>query len=175
MSKLAKRPYAREDESLDQYLQEIGEVNLLTAAEEITLAKRIKKGDQDALERLTKANLRFVVSVAKQYQNQGLSMGDLINEGNLGLIKAAKRFDETKGFKFISYAVWWIRQAILKSLVERGRIARPPMSQITDLQRVEKERGLLAQQLGRAPTFEEIAARVDLSFERTRDAFSLCC
>ena len=108
MSKLSKKPYAREDESLDQYLQEIGEVDLLTADQEVTLAKRIKKGDQDALEKLTKANLRFVVSVAKQYQNQGLSMGDLINEGNLGLIKAAKRFDETKGFKFISYAVWWL-------------------------------------------------------------------
>ena len=138
MSKLSKKPYAREDESLDQYLQEIGEVDLLTADQEVTLAKRIKKGDQDALEKLTKANLRFVVSVAKQYQNQGLSMGDLINEGNLGLIKAAKRFDETKGFKFISYAVWWIRQAILQALAEQSRIVRLPLNRVGALHKIGK-------------------------------------
>ena len=163
MSKLAKRPYAREDESLDQYLQEIGEVNLLTAAEEITLAKRIKKGDQDALERLTKANLRFVVSVAKQYQNQGLSMGDLINEGNLGLIKAAKRFDETKGFKFISYAVWWIRQAILQALAEQSRIVRLPLNRVGALHKIGKASSGLEQEFGREPSPGEIADQLDMS------------
>ena len=173
MSKLAKRTYAREDESLDQYLQEIGEVNLLTAAEEITLAKRIKKGDQDALERLTKANLRFVVSVAKQYQNQGLSMGDLINEGNLGLIKAAKRFDETKGFKFISYAVWWIRQAILQALAEQSRIVRLPLNRVGALHKIGKASSGLEQEFGREPSPSEIADQLDMSDYEVMDTLKI--
>ena len=128
--KISKQITNRESQSLDKYLQEIGKVDLLTPDEEVTLAQKIRDGDQLALERLTKANLRFVVSVAKQYQNQGLSLGDLINEGNLGLIKAAQRFDETKGFKFISYAVWWIRQSILQALAEQGRLVRLPQNKI---------------------------------------------
>ena len=138
MSKLAKRPYTREDQSLDRYLQEIGEVDLLTPNDEVELAQQIKQGSQTALEKMTKANLRFVVSVSKQYQNQGLSLGDLINEGNLGLIKAAKRFDETKGFKFISYAVWWIRQAILQALAEQSRIVRLPLNRVGALHKIGK-------------------------------------
>ncbi len=130
MAKAAKQYTNRESQSLDKYLQEIGKVELLSQEEEIDLARKIKKGDQKALEKLTKANLRFVVSVAKQYQNQGLSLGDLINEGNLGLIKAAKRFDETRGFKFISYAVWWIRQSILQALAEQSRIVRLPLNRV---------------------------------------------
>ncbi len=173
MSKLAKRAYAREDESLDQYLQEIGEVNLLTAAEEVALAKRIKKGDQDALERLTKANLRFVVSVAKQYQNQGLSMGDLINEGNLGLIKAAKRFDETKGFKFISYAVWWIRQAILQALAEQSRIVRLPLNRVGALHKIGKASSGLEQEFGREPSPSEIADELDMSDYEVMDTLKI--
>ncbi len=173
MPKLAKRPYAREDESLDQYLQEIGVVNLLTAAEEVTLAKRIKKGDQDALERLTKANLRFVVSVAKQYQNQGLSMGDLINEGNLGLIKAAKRFDETKGFKFISYAVWWIRQAILQALAEQSRIVRLPLNRVGALHKIGKASSGLEQEYGREPSPSEIANELDMSDFEVMDTLKI--
>ena len=173
MSKLAKRAYAREDESLDQYLQEIGEVNLLTAAEEVALAKRIKKGDQDALERLTKANLRFVVSVAKQYQNQGLSMGDLINEGNLGLIKAAKRFDETKGFKFISYAVWWIRQAILQALAEQSRIVRLPLKRVGALHKIGKASSGLEQEFGREPSPSEIADELDMSDYEVMDTLKI--
>ncbi len=148
MSKLAKKPYTREDQSLDRYLQEIGEVELLTALEEVELARMIKQGSQDALEKLTKANLRFVVSVAKQYQNQGLSLGDLINEGNLGLIKAAKRFDETKGFKFISYAVWWIRQAILQALAEQSRIVRLPLNRVGALHKIGKTSSGLEQGSG---------------------------
>jgi RNA polymerase primary sigma factor len=173
VSKLAKRPYARADESLDQYLQEIGEVNLLTANEEVALAKRIKKGDQDALERLTKANLRFVVSVAKQYQNQGLSMGDLINEGNLGLIKAAKRFDETKGFKFISYAVWWIRQAILQALAEQSRIVRLPLNRVGALHEIGKTSSGLEQEYGREPSPSEIADELDMSDYEVRDTLKI--
>ncbi len=173
MSKLTKRPYAREDESLDQYLQEIGEVNLLTAADEVTLAKRIKKGDHTALERLTKANLRFVVSVAKQYQNQGLSMGDLINEGNLGLIKAAKRFDETKGFKFISYAVWWIRQAILQALAEQSRIVRLPLNRVGALHKIGKASSGLEQEYGREPSPSEIADELDMSDFEVMDTLKI--
>jgi RNA polymerase primary sigma factor len=173
VSKLTKRPYAREDESLDQYLQEIGEVNLLTAADEVTLAKRIKKGDHTALERLTKANLRFVVSVAKQYQNQGLSMGDLINEGNLGLIKAAKRFDETKGFKFISYAVWWIRQAILQALAEQSRIVRLPLNRVGALHKIGKASSGLEQEYGREPSPSEIADELDMSDFEVMDTLKI--
>jgi len=136
MVKITKQYTNRESQSLDKYLQEIGKVDLLKSEEEIELAQRIKKGDQRALEKLTKANLRFVVSVAKQYQNQGLSLGDLINEGNLGLIKAAKRFDETRGFKFISYAVWWIRQSILQALAEQSRIVRLPLNRVGALNKI---------------------------------------
>jgi len=173
VSKLSKKPYAREDESLDQYLQEIGEVDLLTADQEVTLAKRIKKGDQDALERLTKANLRFVVSVAKQYQNQGLSMGDLINEGNLGLIKAAKRFDETKGFKFISYAVWWIRQAILQALAEQSRIVRLPLNRVGALHKIGKASSGLEQEFGREPSPGEIADELDMTDYEVMDTLKI--
>ncbi|MDP2982464.1 MAG: RNA polymerase sigma factor RpoD/SigA [Candidatus Latescibacter sp.] len=163
MSKLAKKPYTREDQSLDRYLQEIGEVALLTASEEVDLAREIKQGSQDALEKLTKANLRFVVSVAKQYQNQGLSLGDLINEGNLGLIKAAKRFDETKGFKFISYAVWWIRQAILQALAEQSRIVRLPLNRVGALHKIGKTSSGLEQEFGREPSANEIADELEMS------------
>jgi RNA polymerase primary sigma factor len=173
VSKLSKKPYAREDESLDQYLQEIGEVDLLTADQEVTLAKRIKKGDQDALEKLTKANLRFVVSVAKQYQNQGLSMGDLINEGNLGLIKAAKRFDETKGFKFISYAVWWIRQAILQALAEQSRIVRLPLNRVGALHKIGKASSGLEQEFGREPSPGEIADELDMTDYEVMDTLKI--
>ena len=173
MAKLTKKPYAREDESLDQYLQEIGEVDLLRADEEVTLAKRIKKGDQDALEKLTKANLRFVVSVAKQYQNQGLSMGDLINEGNLGLIKAAKRFDETKGFKFISYAVWWIRQAILQALAEQSRIVRLPLNRVGALHKIGKASSGLEQEYGREPSPGEIADELEMSDYEVMDTLKI--
>jgi len=173
VSRLAKRPYAREDESLDQYLQEIGEVDLLKAEEEVTLAKRIRKGDQKALEKLTKANLRFVVSVAKQYQNQGLSMGDLINEGNLGLIKAAKRFDETKGFKFISYAVWWIRQAILQALAEQSRIVRLPLNRVGALHKIGKASSSLEQVFGREPSPGEIADELDMSDLEVMDTLKI--
>jgi RNA polymerase primary sigma factor len=163
LSKLAKKPYTREDQSLDRYLQEIGEVELLTAPEEVDLARLIKQGSQDALEKLTKANLRFVVSVAKQYQNQGLSLGDLINEGNLGLIKAAKRFDETKGFKFISYAVWWIRQAILQALAEQSRIVRLPLNRVGALHKIGKTSSGLEQEFGREPSANEIADELEMS------------
>ena len=173
MAKLTKKTYAREDESLDQYLQEIGEVDLLRADEEVTLAKRIKKGDQDALEKLTKANLRFVVSVAKQYQNQGLSMGDLINEGNLGLIKAAKRFDETKGFKFISYAVWWIRQAILQALAEQSRIVRLPLNRVGALHKIGKASSGLEQEYGREPSPGEIADELEMSDYEVMDTLKI--
>ena len=145
MVKITKQYTNRESQSLDKYLQEIGKVDLLKSEEEIDLARRIKKGDQRALEKLTKANLRFVVSVAKQYQNQGLSLGDLINEGNLGLIKAAKRFDETRGFKFISYAVWWIRQSILQALAEQSRIVRLPLNRVGALNKIGKAFSTLEQ------------------------------
>src|SRR5712675_2928083 len=161
--KISKQITNRESQSLDKYLQEIGKVDLLTPDEEVELAKRIKEGDQIALEKLTKANLRFVVSVAKQYQNQGLSLGDLINEGNLGLIKAAKRFDETRGFKFISYAVWWIRQSILQALAEQSRIVRLPLNRVGSLNKINKAFSKLEQEFEREPTHEEISKVVDLS------------
>ncbi len=155
--KISKQITNRESQSLDKYLQEIGKVELLTPDEEVELARRIKQGDQVALEKLTKANLRFVVSVAKQYQNQGLSLGDLINEGNLGLIKAAKRFDETRGFKFISYAVWWIRQSILQALAEQSRIVRLPLNRVGALNKIGKAFSKLEQEFEREPSPEEIA------------------
>ncbi len=173
MSKLAKRPYTREDQSLDRYLQEIGEVELLTSEDEVRLAQEIKKGSQDALEKLTKANLRFVVSVAKQYQNQGLSLGDLINEGNLGLIKAAKRFDETKGFKFISYAVWWIRQAILQALAEQSRIVRLPLNRVGALHKIGKTSSGLEQEFGREPSANEIADELEMSPYEVMDTLKI--
>ncbi len=145
----------RESQSLDKYLHEIGKVDLITAEEEVILAQKIREGDQAALERLTKTNLRFVVSVAKQYQNQGLTLGDLINEGNLGLIKAAKRFDETKGFKFISYAVWWIRQSILQAIAEQSRIVRLPLNQVGSLSKISKAFSKLEQEYEREPSPED--------------------
>lgn len=155
--KISKQITNRETASLDKYLQEIGKVDLISAEDEVSLAKRIKEGDQIALERLTKANLRFVVSVAKQYQNQGLTLGDLINEGNLGLIKAAKRFDETRGFKFISYAVWWIRQSILQALAEQSRIVRLPLNRVGSISKINQAYAILEQELGREPTAEELS------------------
>jgi RNA polymerase primary sigma factor len=173
VSKLAKRPYTREDQSLDKYLQEIGEVELLSPEDEVRLAQEIKQGSQDALEKLTKANLRFVVSVAKQYQNQGLSLGDLINEGNLGLIKAAKRFDETKGFKFISYAVWWIRQAILQALAEQSRIVRLPLNRVGALHKIGKTSSGLEQEFGREPSANEIADELEMSPYEVMDTLKI--
>ncbi|HNV49396.1 MAG TPA: RNA polymerase sigma factor RpoD/SigA [Bacteroidales bacterium] len=160
--KITKSITNRETASLDKYLQDIGLEELITAEEEVLLAQRIKQGDQSALEKLTKANLRFVVSVAKQYQNQGLSLPDLINEGNLGLIKAAQRFDETRGFKFISYAVWWIRQSILQALAEQSRIVRLPLNQVGSLNRIRKESSKLEQKFERPPSTDEIAESLDL-------------
>ncbi len=156
-------PNVNSEDSLDRYLREINEIPLLDASEEIDLAKRIRMGSQDALECLTKANLRFVVSVAKQYQNQGLSLGDLINEGNLGLIKAATRFDESRGFKFISYAVWWIRQSILQALAEQSRIVRIPLNRIGALNKIEKLFSALEQEFEREPTSDELAEELDMS------------
>lgn len=161
--KISKQITNRESASLDRYLQEIGKVELLKPEDEIELAIRIKNNDQAALERLTKANLRFVVSVAKQYQNQGLSLGDLINEGNLGLIKAAKRFDETRGFKFISYAVWWIRQSILQALAEQSRIVRLPLNRVGALNKIGKAFSNLEQEFEREPNAEEIAEILDMT------------
>jgi RNA polymerase primary sigma factor len=155
--KISKQITNRESQSLDKYLQEIGRVDLITAEQEVELAKRIKAGDQIALEKLTKANLRFVVSVAKQYQNQGLTLGDLINEGNLGLIKAAQRFDETRGFKFISYAVWWIRQSILQALAEQSRIVRLPLNRVGSLNKISRTFSELEQKFEREPSPEELA------------------
>jgi len=160
--KITKQVTNRETASLEKYLQEIGRVDLITAEEEVQLAQKIKKGDQDALEKLTKANLRFVVSVSKQYQNQGLSLPDLINEGNLGLIKAAQRFDETRGFKFISYAVWWIRQSILQALAEQSRIVRLPLNKIGALNKINKTFNALEQKYERAPSNDEIANKLEL-------------
>ncbi len=161
--KITKQVTNRETASLDKYLQEIGKVDLITAEEEVELAQRIKAGDRVALEKLTKANLRFVVSVAKQYQNQGLSLPDLINEGNLGLIKAAQRFDETRGFKFISYAVWWIRQSILQALAEQSRIVRLPLNKIGSINKINKAYAVLEQEHERAPSAEEISEVLDMS------------
>ena len=161
--KITKQVTNRETASLDKYLQEIGKVDLITAEEEVELAQRIREGDQIALEKLTKANLRFVVSVAKQYQNQGLSLPDLINEGNLGLIKAAQRFDETRGFKFISYAVWWIRQSILQALAEQSRIVRLPLNKIGSINKINKAYASIEQSEERAPSASEIASFLDMS------------
>ncbi len=161
--KITKSITNRESQSLEKYLQEIGKVDLLTPEEEVDLAKKIKDGDQDALERLTKANLRFVVSVAKQYQNQGLSLSDLINEGNLGLIKAAQRFDETRGFKFISYAVWWIRQSILQALAEQSRIVRLPLNKVGSLNKINRAFSELEQEFEREPSSDELAELLEIS------------
>src|ERR1700710_1428026 len=163
--KITKSITNRESQSLEKYLQEIGKVDLITPEEEVQLAIRIKQGDQRALEKLTKANLRFVVSVAKQYQNQGLSLSDLINEGNLGLIKAAQRFDETRGFKFISYAVWWIRQSILQALAEQSRIVRLPLNKVGLTNRIQKAYSQLEQEYEREPSPEELADVLELDTE----------
>ena len=171
--KISKQITNRESQSLDKYLQEIGKVDLLTPDEEVTLAQRIRDGDQQALEKLTKANLRFVVSVAKQYQNQGLSLGDLINEGNLGLIKAAKRFDETRGFKFISYAVWWIRQSILQALAEQSRIVRLPLNRVGSLNKISKSFSELEQKFEREPSPEEIAEVLELTTSEVVDTLKI--
>ncbi|RCK73961.1 MAG: RNA polymerase sigma factor RpoD [Ignavibacteriae bacterium] len=174
MAKIAIKAYSnRESQSLEKYLQEIGKVDLLSQEEEIELARRIKKGDQKALEKLTKANLRFVVSVAKQYQNQGLSLGDLINEGNLGLIKAAKRFDETRGFKFISYAVWWIRQSILQALAEQSRIVRLPLNRVGALNKIGKAFSTLEQEFEREPSASELAQELDMSAYEIADTLKI--
>ncbi len=171
--KIQKQFTNRESQSLDKYLQEIGKVDLLTTEEEIELARRIKKGDHKALEKLTKANLRFVVSVAKQYQNQGLSLGDLINEGNLGLIKAAKRFDETRGFKFISYAVWWIRQSILQALAEQSRIVRLPLNRVGALNKISKAYSNLEQEFEREPNADEIANELEMDVSDIADTLKI--
>ncbi len=167
--KITKSITNRESASLDKYLQEIGKEDLITVEEEVELAQRIRKGDQEALEKLTKANLRFVVSVAKQYQNQGLSLPDLINEGNLGLIKAAEKFDETRGFKFISYAVWWIRQSILPALAEQSRIVRLPLNQVGSLNKINKAFARFEQEHERTPSPEELAKALDLPHEKVTD------
>src|SRR3982074_3450158 len=171
--KISKQITNRESKSLDKYLQEIGKVDLLTPDEGVELAKRIKEGDQIALEKLTKANLRFVVSVAKQYQNQGLSLGDLINEGNLGLIKAAQRFDETRGFKFISYAVWWIRQSILQALAEQSRIVRLPLNKVGLTNRIQKAYSQLEQEFEREPSAEELAEVLELEIEEVSSSLGI--
>jgi RNA polymerase primary sigma factor len=173
MVKITKQYTNRESQSLDKYLQEIGKVDLLTPEQEIDLAQRIKKGDQKSLEKLTKANLRFVVSVAKQYQNQGLSLGDLINEGNLGLIKAAKRFDETRGFKFISYAVWWIRQSILQALAEQSRIVHLPLNRVGALNKIVKAFSTLEQEFEREPSASELAEKLDMSLFEVADTLKI--
>ena len=167
--KITKSITNRESASLDKYLEEIGREDLITVEEEVELAQRIKKGDQEALEKLTKANLRFVVSVAKQYQNQGLTLPDLINEGNLGLIKAAEKFDETRGFKFISYAVWWIRQSILQALAEQSRIVRLPLNQVGSLNKINKAFARFEQENERTPSPEELAKVLDLPKEKVAD------
>jgi RNA polymerase primary sigma factor len=167
--KISKQITNRESQSLDKYLQEIGKVDLITSEVEVELARRIREGDQVALEKLTKANLRFVVSVAKQYQNHGLTLGDLINEGNLGLIKAAKRFDETRGFKFISYAVWWIRQSIMQALAEQSRIVRLPLNRVSSLNKISKTFSDLEQQFQREPSPEELAEVIGVTTQEVID------
>ncbi len=171
--KIAKSITNREIGSLDKFLQDVGKEGMISAEEEVLLAQRIKTGDQQALEKLVKANLRFVISVAKQYQNQGLSLPDLINEGNVGLIKAAKRFDETRGFKFISYAVWWIRQSILQALAEQSRIVRLPLNQVGALNKLKKESSRLEQQLERNPTIEELSDLMETSSDKLNDVLSI--
>ena len=171
--KITKSITNRESASLEKYLQEIGKEEMISAEEEVELAQRIKKGDQKALERLTKANLRFVVSVAKQYQNQGLTLPDLINEGNLGLLKAAERFDETRGFKFISYAVWWIRQSILQAISEQSRIVRLPLNQVGSLNKINREINKFEQENERRPSLNEIADKIDLPQEKIDEAMSV--
>jgi RNA polymerase primary sigma factor len=171
--RITKQYTNRESQSLDKYLQEIGKVSLLNPEQEIELAIRIKKGEQLALEQLTKANLRFVVSVAKQYQNQGLSLGDLINEGNLGLIKAAKRFDETRGFKFISYAVWWIRQSILQALAEQSRIVRLPLNRVGALNKIGKAYSNLEQEYEREPSAAELATELEMDVNEVADTLKI--
>jgi RNA polymerase primary sigma factor len=171
--KISKQITNRESQSLDKYLQEIGKVDLITSDEEVKLAQRIRDGDQMALEKLTKANLRFVVSVAKQYQNNGLTLGDLINEGNVGLIKAAKRFDETRGFKFISYAVWWIRQSIMQALAEQSRIVRLPLNRVGSLNKISKTFSDLEQKFQREPSPEELADVLQVTTEEVVDTLKV--
>ncbi|MCD6567047.1 MAG: sigma-70 family RNA polymerase sigma factor [Bacteroidales bacterium] len=171
--KITKSITNRESASLDKYLQEIGKEELISVEEEVELAQRIKKGDRDALEKLTRANLRFVVSVAKQYQNQGLSLPDLINEGNLGLIKAAEKFDETRGFKFISYAVWWIRQSILQALAEQSRIVRLPLNQVGSLNKINKAFSKFEQEFERKPSPEELAESLELPRDKVTDTLKV--
>lgn len=171
--KIVKQFTNRENQSLDKYLQEIGKIDLLTPEQEIELAVRIRRGEQAALEELAKANLRFVVSVAKQYQNQGLSLGDLINEGNLGLLKAAKRFDETRGFKFISYAVWWIRQSILQALAEQSRIVRLPLNRVGALNKIGKAYSNLEQEFEREPSADELAKELDMDSAEIADMLKM--
>lgn len=167
------RKHRDENRSLDLYLQEIGETPLLTAEQEVQLARLIRQGDRKALDKLTRANLRFVVSVAKQYQNQGLSLADLVNEGNIGLIKAAKRFDETRGFKFISYAVWWIRQAILQALAEQSRIVRLPLNRVGTLHKIGRTSSTLEQEFGREPSTEEIAKELEMTALEVTDTLKI--
>lgn len=171
--KITKSITNRESEALEKYLQEIGKEELISIEEEVELAARIRNGDQKALERLTKANLRFVVSVAKQYQNQGLSLPDLINEGNLGLIKAAEKFDETRGFKFISYAVWWIRQSILQAIAEQSRIVRLPLNQVGSVNKINKLLSRFEQENERRPSVEEISERIDLPEDKIDEAINI--
>ena len=171
--KINKSITNREEASLDKYLQEIGKEDLISIDEEVELAQRIRKGDRKALERLTKANLRFVVSVAKQYQNQGLSLSDLINEGNVGLIKAAEKFDETRGFKFISYAVWWIRQSILQAIAEQSHLVRVPLNQVGSVNKINKVLNKFEQEHERRPSIEEISEKVDLPEDKVGDAMKI--
>lgn len=171
--KISKSITNRESASLDKYLQEIGHEELLSVDEEVELAQKIKKGDRRSLERLTRANLRFVVSVAKQYQNQGLSLPDLINEGNVGLIKAAEKFDETRGFKFISYAVWWIRQSILQAIAEQSRIVRLPLNQVGSVNKINRELNKFEQEHERRPSVDEIADRIDLPEDKIEEAMKV--